>query len=77
VDPYVGNELDVIVRASLFSGRVGLLAGTSVFFAGSYLEDFDLAKDAYFFFVSVYEYVCVCVCMCMSMYVYVCVCVRI
>jgi hypothetical protein len=49
VDPYVGNELDILVWAPLFSGRVGLLAGVSVFFAGSYLEDFDLVKDAYFF----------------------------
>jgi hypothetical protein len=29
-----------------------LLAGVGIFFAGSYLEDFDLVKDAYFFYVS-------------------------
>ncbi len=52
VDPYVGNELDINVRAPLFSGRVGLLAGVGIFFAGSYLEDFDLVKDAYFFYIS-------------------------
>jgi hypothetical protein len=52
VDAYVGNELDIIVRAPLFSGRVSLLAGVSVFLAGSYLEDFDLVEDAYFYYVS-------------------------
>jgi hypothetical protein len=52
VDPYVGNEIDINVRAPLFSRRVSLLAGVSAFFAGSYLEDFDLVKDAYFFYVS-------------------------
>jgi hypothetical protein len=51
-DAFVGNELDIIVRAPLFSGRVSLLAGMSVFFAGAYLEDFDLVQDAYFFYVS-------------------------
>ena len=52
VDAYVGNEIDIIVRAQLFSGRVSLLAGVSAFLAGSYLEDFDLVEDAYFYYVS-------------------------
>lgn len=52
VDAYVGNELDIILRAPLFSGRISMLAGVSAFLAGSYLEDFDLVEDAYFFYVS-------------------------
>ena len=52
VDAYVGNEFDITVRAPLFSGRVSLLAGMSAFLAGSYLEDFDLVEDAYFYYVS-------------------------
>ncbi len=51
VDAYVGNELDITVRAPLFSGRVTLLAGISAFLAGSYLEEFGLVEDAYFFYV--------------------------
>ena len=52
VDAYVGNELDITVRAPLFSGRVSLLVGVSAFLAGSYLEDFGLVKDAHFYYVS-------------------------
>ncbi len=52
VDTYVGNEFDITVRAPLFSGRVSLLAGVSAFLAGSYLEDFGLVEDAYFYYVS-------------------------
>ncbi len=52
VDAYVSNEFDITVRAPLFSGRVNLLAGMSAFLAGSYLEDFDLVEDAYFYYVS-------------------------
>ena len=52
VDSYVGTELDITVRAPLFSGRVSLLVGVSVFLAGSYLEDFGLVKDAHFYYVS-------------------------
>ncbi|MCH7822825.1 MAG: alginate export family protein [Proteobacteria bacterium] len=52
VDPYVGNELDINVRAPLFSGRLNLLAGVSTFLAGSYLEDFNLTNDAFFYYIS-------------------------
>ncbi len=45
------TELDITVRASLFSGRVSLLVGVSAFLAGSYLEDFGLVKDAHFYYV--------------------------
>ena len=52
VNAFVGNEFDITVRAPLFSGRISMLAGVSAFLAGSYLEDFDLVEDAYFFCVS-------------------------
>ena len=48
----MGSELDITVRALLFSGRVNLFAGVSAFFTGSYLDDFNLDKNAHFYFVS-------------------------
>ncbi len=52
VHAFVGNEFDITLSASLFSGRVSLLVGVSAYLAGSYLEDFGLVEDAYFFYVS-------------------------
>jgi hypothetical protein len=57
VDSYVGSELDITLKAPVFSGRVNLFAGLGQFFPGSYLDAFDLDasnldKRARFFFVS-------------------------
>ena len=52
VSPYVGKEIDVALQVPLFSGRLALLTGVSAFFAGSYLKDLELNKNALFYYVN-------------------------
>ncbi|SVC27485.1 uncharacterized protein METZ01_LOCUS280339, partial [marine metagenome] len=44
--------IDVALQVPLFSGRLALLTGVSAFFAGSYLKDLELNKNALFYYVN-------------------------